>query len=78
MMLLGFGPILFPLPRTNAAWFTGLFVAVVGFAVLVLLVVVGNCGAAGTGPLPDTSGSPPVTADCYPFCVVTTGAAPPG
>ncbi|WP_306363165.1 hypothetical protein [Nocardia sp. CC227C] len=77
-MLLGFGPVLFPLPRTNAAWFTGLFAAVVGFAVLVLLLVVGNCGTATTGPHPDTSGGTQVTVDCYPFCVVTTDAAPPG
>lgn len=69
MMLLGFGPVLWPLPRTNAAWFAGLLITVLGFAVLVMLVVATKCGdQSSTEPYPVTSGTGPVTANCAPFC----------
>lgn len=79
MMLLGFGPLLVPWPRTNAAWFVGLFIAAIAFAILVLLLVVGYCGdRTSTEPFSGTSQTAQVTADCYPFCGAATTAERPG
>ncbi|NNH74809.1 hypothetical protein HLB23_34010 [Nocardia uniformis] len=79
MMLMGFGPIILPLPRTNAAWFAGLLIAVLGFAIVIMLLVVTKCGdTSSTEPFPATSQAVQVTAKCEPFCGMTTGTGLPG
>ncbi|UGT39322.1 hypothetical protein LTV02_25000 [Nocardia yamanashiensis] len=67
------GPVVFVVPyrRVSAAWFFGLLAAVLGFAVLVLLVVVTSCGGDRTA-VPEERGvsQTRVAGECYPFCGV--------
>ncbi|WP_067815662.1 hypothetical protein [Nocardia inohanensis] len=68
------GPVIFVLPfrRVSAAWFFGLFAAVLGFGVLVLLVVATGCGGGSTADLEQRGVSQTrVAGECYPFCGTT-------
>ncbi|WP_330184573.1 hypothetical protein OHB26_13830 [Nocardia sp. NBC_01503] len=74
-MIFDSGPfvLLVPMPRFHAGWFAGTFIAVIGFAVIVMLVVAGGCGrTVSTEPGPVDASQTVIAGNCSPFCGTST------
>ncbi|MGX1805494.1 hypothetical protein ACWIGI_07245 [Nocardia sp. NPDC055321] len=71
-MMFDAGPFLIvvSMPRVHPGWFLGVFTAVLGFGVLVMLVVATSCGGAEAVNGPSSTGIPATAGpgSCEPFC----------